>query len=38
LDEAAAELVILVNENNDVSEQGKTAFQVCIKLFQTIIF
>lgn len=30
LDEAASELVILVNEDKDVSEQGKTSFQVCI--------
>ncbi|KAI6227241.1 hypothetical protein M3Y95_00705900 [Aphelenchoides besseyi] len=32
LDEAATELVILVNEDKDVSEQGKTSFQLWSEL------
>ncbi|KAI6244079.1 hypothetical protein M3Y99_00078000 [Aphelenchoides fujianensis] len=36
LDEAAAELVILVNEDKDVSEQGKTSFQLWFELCELL--
>lgn len=38
LDEAANELAILVNEDKDVSERGKTSFQASFNLLLHYIF